>query len=378
MINKYNGGVGGYFSTYDPVNHRIGLTVNDGASSYFVDYPWVAVAGEWHHLAISCDISVGADMGDATQLYIDGIPLADDSHSAGLPASIPDTANDFQVGRHWPDWPSVEIAHLRAWSGVLTQVEIQAEEASETVVRTSGLQGAWAFDGDALDASANGNDLTLYNGAGYLAGVTFPTVTVAVAVDETASGVQREAAHTEKALLRIPEYLKEKDNFAALLSAIIDPIQDIEDATFDVLTGRTIDVAVDAQLDRLGSIVGRDRDGLSDDDYRRYIRAQIATNNSEGTTNEILTIARLVIYDVDVALQVLPQAPASFVLRASGAAVSADVAAIVAEFVGAAKSAGVRAIVEWSAVAPTAAFCFANGPGLGFGAGAFAGAINAP
>ena len=58
---------------------------------------------------------------------------------------------------------------------MLTQAEIQAEAASETVVRTSGLQGAWAFAGDALDASANGNDLTLYNGAGYSAGVNFPT-----------------------------------------------------------------------------------------------------------------------------------------------------------------------------------------------------------
>jgi len=195
---------------------------------------------------------------------------------------------------------------------------------------------------------------------------------VAVAPGETVSGVQRISDHEGEARARVPEYLKEKSNFESLLTAIVAPIKDIEDAAFDVLTERTIDNSIGAQLDVIGVIVGRAREGLADDVYRRYLRAQIATNNSEGTLPEILNIARLIVSDDDVTLIVVPYAPAAFTLVMGGASVTAEVAAIVAEFVADAKVAGVRVDVEYATVAPSAAFSFANGPGLGFGAGAFA------
>jgi hypothetical protein len=192
------------------------------------------------------------------------------------------------------------------------------------------------------------------------------------AAGDAVSGVQHITAHVDDALARRPEYLKEKPNFEALLSAIVAPMQDIEDAAFAVLTERAIDTAIGAQLDAIGVIVGLARNGLTDDVYRRYLRAQIATNNSEGTTNEILNIARLVVHDLTVSLVIVPHYPAAFSLVIAGAGVTADIAAIVAAFVARAKSAGVRVDVEYSTVDESAAFSFANGPGLGFGAGAFA------
>jgi len=198
---------------------------------------------------------------------------------------------------------------------------------------------------------------------------------VALAPGETVSGIQRISDHEGAALARRPEYLKEKPNFEALLTAIVAPMQGIENAAFAVLTERTIDLAAGTQLDVIGVIVGRVRAGLTDDLYRRHLRAQIATNNSEGTLPEILNIARLIINDDAVSLIVVPYVPAAFALIVGGAAVSAEVAAVVADFIASARSAGVRVDVEYATVTPDAAFSFANGPGLGFGAGAFASVV---
>ncbi|MGN6108545.1 MAG: hypothetical protein ACTHU0_25795 [Kofleriaceae bacterium] len=100
--------------------------------------------------------------------------------------------------------------------------------------------------------------------------------------------------------------MDEENNIRKLLRAWATGLQDVQNALVQLLTLRGIDVAVGAQLDVLGKKVGQPRNGLSDDVYRRYIRARIIANRSRGSIGDVLRVADLVIYD-DVAYLHLKQ-----------------------------------------------------------------------
>jgi len=96
----------------------------------------------------------------------------------------------------------------------------------------------------------------------------------------------------------------------------------------------------------IGKLVGQPRNGLVDNDYRRFVRARIATNRSSGTSEEALNIARLVLGDQTAVLDLDLQGIAAFVLRVLAIPISASLASILIGFLRDAKSAGVRAILE--------------------------------
>lgn len=177
--------------------------------------------------------------------------------------------------------------------------------------------------------------------------------------------------HATRAVERLGQQYR-KPKFEAFLRALIGPLQTVENTAWDVLTLRNVDTAIGVQLDTLGEIVGQPRNGMVDADYRRAIRARIAVNNSNGTIHDVITAAKLVIDNVLVKVVIIPQYPAALTVVASGAAVTTGVADIVIDFLRETVSAGVRILFEYSTVAPSAAFCFAGGPGLGFNEGAFA------
>lgn len=80
-------------------------------------------------------------------------------------------------------------------------------------------------------------------------------------------------------------------NIDALIEALAQQSQEVEDAAFEILTETDIATAVGLQLDGLGEIVGVERGGRSDADYRVRIGAQILLNNSSGTIPEMIAIA---------------------------------------------------------------------------------------
>lgn len=98
---------------------------------------------------------------------------------------------------------------------------------------------------------------------------------------------------TAEALANLIEVLKGKPNLSVLASAFLDQLQDVENASFELIDERTIDASVGIQLDRLGQIIGLARGGLSDDDYRSRLKAQIKINRSSGTVEELLEILAL-------------------------------------------------------------------------------------
>jgi hypothetical protein len=58
------------------------------------------------------------------------------------------------------EWFNGGLAYVRVWSAVLSQAEIEAEWASSTIVRTSGVWANWPLLTDLTDISGNGRNLT--------------------------------------------------------------------------------------------------------------------------------------------------------------------------------------------------------------------------
>jgi hypothetical protein len=79
---------------------------------------------------------------------------------------------------------------------------------------------------------------------------------------------------------------------STLLKAVQDvmgqQLQDLEDVIYDVLTKiNNIDTGEGTQLDLIGRLVNRKRNGFADTDYRDLLRLQIAINNSQGNPEPI-------------------------------------------------------------------------------------------
>lgn len=163
--------------------------------------------------------------------------------------------------------------------------------------------------------------------------------------------------HQTRAFRRLPEQFKKKPKIVALLRALVGPCTALEFALQCLLTLRSVNTAVGAQLDVIGKLVGRPRNGVSDDDvYRRYIRAQIAANNSDGLIDQILTIAELVIYDDDARLRFRNEGIAAYVLVVDDVPVHPDVAKVLLTMLRRATAAGVRGMLHTNAGPPEEAF----------------------
>lgn len=154
------------------------------------------------------------------------------------------------------------------------------------------------------------------------------------------------------------------NNITKLLTAIMGPVQDVENALQQLLTERTIDAGVGVQLDIIGKLVGQDRGGLIDADYRHYLRARIATNRSNGVTEDLITITKLIVNDGSATYNISRNGVATVVARIGGIAVTDSLGDIVYTFLHDAVSAGVRIVVQWANSVPANVFRLDSGPGL--------------
>lgn len=89
-----------------------------------------------------------------------------------------------------------------------------------------------------------------------------------------------------------------KPNLGALITAIVDQVQDLEDALYSLILGRGLPWATGVTLERIGDQVGRPRpaygEAATDDRaYQALIYAQIVANTSEGLTETIYSLMRL-------------------------------------------------------------------------------------
>jgi hypothetical protein len=154
--------------------------------------------------------------------------------------------------------------------------------------------------------------------------------------------------HIAEALARSPEYIKGKQNWTAIVSALVSQVQEVEDALQQLATERGVDTAVGAQLAIVGAKVGEPDTGLDTEIYRRRIRARIAANRSSGTIEQLIQIGRLIVYDTAARMELERQNVAHLVYRVRDAAVASDVADVLIAFLRDAKLAGVRLLLETS------------------------------
>ena len=148
-------------------------------------------------------------------------------------------------------------------------------------------------------------------------------------------------------------------NVEKLIRALVAPFQPLEDTLQQLLTERTVETAVGVQLDALGSLVGVGRGGLDDDTYRRYIRAQITINKSDGLIEEMLTVADLLVFDDDAAYHLERGGVASFMLTVEGIVLDWDLAEVLIAALRKAVSAGVRPTLAWDTDPAADMFTFA-------------------
>ncbi len=166
------------------------------------------------------------------------------------------------------------------------------------------------------------------------------------------------------------------NNISKLLTALLTPVQDVENALQQLLTERSVDVAVGEQLDVLGRLVGQLRGGYEDDLFRRLIRARISVNRSKGTISDVLTVSELVIDDDTATREVDNQGMACVVLRILGAPLEDDIADILIKMLRDTVSAGVRIILEYSPVADPSTWFQWDTPDQGWDDGFFLNAID--
>ncbi len=99
---------------------------------------------------------------------------------------------------------------------------------------------------------------------------------------------------SDQGILRlIPEYL-DTPRWQAWIRSTLDQAQGIETALYDIWAeALSIDDGDTDQLDLIGRIVREDRNGRSNDDYRRALRVRVLVNRSQGRIEDLIGIANL-------------------------------------------------------------------------------------
>ena len=181
----------------------------------------------------------------------------------------------------------------------------------------------------------------------------------------------KKTTHAADAPLLFVAQFQPSPNLVALIQLMVDQVQEIEDAQFEILTEvSNILVAVGEQLDNLGRILNDQRNGRTDVDYRLGLLARINLNLSSGTGEDLISLVLNVTGPNTVEL--VEDFPAHFDVIIQDP-VPAETGTLASIFVQSGKAAGVRGITQWQIATGVDYFGFDGDPdALGFGAGDFA------
>jgi hypothetical protein len=137
------------------------------------------------------------------------------------------------------------------------------------------------------------------------------------------------------------------------LASFMTQMDSIEGVSMDVLVGRWPLTAIGAQLDTLGDIVGQERGGMTDAQYRLFILARILVNRGNGRIEEINDILAILGAPTINSVEFFPAE-----LRFSIAGI--DDGDLIGDLIGEAKGGGVTLRWVWSEYLETATFQFAD------------------
>jgi hypothetical protein len=227
------------------------------------------------------------------------------------------------------------------------------------------------------------------------------------------TGISPIASSAAVAFPKLATYLKTnvntpKPNVQAILQVFCNRFDEVEVALQGLYFYRQLANAYGILLDNIGAIVGLPRKGLLDPLYQAYLYAQIASNNSSGTTEDLNLIFRFIVAGIDAVQATAGLSPsgitwqvvwqntasqgASFMIYVTdpNGVMTQDYANAMNYFTQEAKGAAIRGIVEYSILEPDAnLFSFMSatdtfdgsgsgptGSGVGFDQGFFRGAVD--
>lgn len=178
----------------------------------------------------------------------------------------------------------------------------------------------------------------------------------------------------ESETFRLAQYIKGKPNMEAILDALGVQAEEVAAAFEQLDTERTLAAAFGAQLDVLGDIVGRAREGDTDTYYRAAISAWILLNNSSGGPEELYAIFALLV-PTGATMKIVDFPPAAFVFKVAGVAVTDFEAGRLASVFRKARAAGVGGRFHWTYTTDALTFTFDGTSAQALDMGLFSGAV---
>ena len=171
-----------------------------------------ALAGTWHHVAVTYDGRGGPTAANGITLYVDGVavPVYRDTNAAYV--AMENLAAPLELGREGPGWRQYGggLDEVRLWSVARTASEIQGALTTELTGAEPGLRGYWRFnEGSGTTVAGDGpadQPATLLNGPQWVAGgplapdVVPPEVTNVLTSAVTASSLTVAFETSEAAL----------------------------------------------------------------------------------------------------------------------------------------------------------------------------------
>jgi hypothetical protein len=86
---------------------------------------------------------------------------------------------------------------------------------------------------------------------------------------------------------------KEAKKLKGLIASLVSPLHTIANGIDHFREGLHIHEISGQWLDILGGIVGQPRSGMSDEEYRKWLKIRIKLNRCHGTPEEVINIVRL-------------------------------------------------------------------------------------
>lgn len=155
--------------------------------------------------------------------------------------------------------------------------------------------------------------------------------------------------HSAAALARLLCQYDDAARLKIVVGIFVDQIQELEDAMWALISARSKDVAVDQFLDDAGALVGEDRNGLTDDLYRKFICSRIAANASDGSNPDIAGAIRETLESPTYDLKITELYPSWLCMEVSGTGLGATFPIVkFFQIINDARAAGFRFILKYA------------------------------
>lgn len=156
IVSKWHGPDEAYRFIYRRIGNDLNYAfrMDDGVQEVELLWQEVTPLNTWNHVAIVYDATTGTG-----ELFING---ASQGTQAGGRNTIADSTQDFIIGRDDTTGQGFfdgMIDDVRVWNDVRTPSEIDNNKSTQLGGNEQGLVGYWKFNGNAIGASMNANNL---------------------------------------------------------------------------------------------------------------------------------------------------------------------------------------------------------------------------